>query len=123
MANGGLITDSGVELVVLAADFHSVPVVVISALYKLTPLFPFDNTTYNKFLSPESVLNSTSFTGREKVNVIVSSNTFNYRFQNMTILSQSTSHYTSQATVVRLQSTSIENSLSSTQRKNYINNN
>lgn len=72
MADGGLITDSGVELVVLAADYHTVPVVVISALYKLTPLYPFDNTTYNKLISPELVLNSKEFSGREKVNVIVS---------------------------------------------------
>jgi len=71
MANGGLITDSGVELVVLAADYHTVPVIVISALYKLTPLFAFDNTTYNKFLSPELVLDTKNFKYKEKVDVIV----------------------------------------------------
>lgn len=71
MADGGLITDSGVELVILAADYHTVPVIVVSALYKLTPLYPFDNTTYNKFISPEAVLNNKGCESREKIDVIV----------------------------------------------------
>jgi translation initiation factor eIF-2B subunit beta len=72
MADGGLITDSGVELVVLAAEYHTVPVIVVSAIYKLTPLYPFDNTTFNTFVSPELVLNSKEFRSRERVDVIVS---------------------------------------------------
>uniref|UniRef100_A0A7S3JM12 Translation initiation factor eIF2B subunit beta n=1 Tax=Euplotes harpa TaxID=151035 RepID=A0A7S3JM12_9SPIT len=71
MADGGLIADSGVELVVLAADFHSVPVIVVSTLYKLTPLYPFDNTSYNKYISPELVLNSKLIKNKEKVDIIV----------------------------------------------------
>ncbi|CAI2372234.1 unnamed protein product [Moneuplotes crassus] len=71
MADGGLITDAGVELAVLAADYHTVPVIVVSALYKLTPLYPFDNTTYNKIVSPKTVLNSKECKFGEKVDVIV----------------------------------------------------
>jgi|Transcript_30952 translation initiation factor eIF-2B subunit beta len=42
MANGGLITASGVLGVCEAASAHKVPVIAICGLYKLSPLFPFD---------------------------------------------------------------------------------
>lgn len=42
MANGGLITASGVLGVCEAAQAHKVPVIVVCGLYKLSPLFPFD---------------------------------------------------------------------------------
>lgn len=72
MADGGLITDSGVELVVLAASSHSVPVIVISALYKLTPKYPFDSTTYNTLISPELVFDSKKSENADKIDSIVS---------------------------------------------------
>jgi len=52
MANGGLVTHSGAYMIALAAQQHSVPVYVIGASYKMTPLYPFDFLTYNELLSP-----------------------------------------------------------------------
>ena len=42
MANGGLVTHSGAHMIALAAAAHAVPVIVVGAMYKLTPLYPFD---------------------------------------------------------------------------------
>ena len=120
MANGGLITDSGVEMVILAADFHTVPVIVVSTLYKLTPLYPYDNTTYNTMISPELIFNSKNYEFAEKVDVTVSFlklKLLTSRCQNMITLSQNTSHYTSQTLVATHQNISTENSQSITQKK------
>eukprot|EP01134_Creolimax_fragrantissima_P003065 CFRG3065T1 len=40
MADGGLMAQSGTQNIALAAKSHSVPVIVLSALYKLTTTFP-----------------------------------------------------------------------------------
>jgi translation initiation factor eIF-2B subunit beta len=55
MANGGLVTHSGTQMILLAAAAHSIPVLVVSGMYKLTPLHPFDYSTYNELLSPELI--------------------------------------------------------------------
>jgi translation initiation factor eIF-2B subunit beta len=55
MANGGLISYSGSLGVCLAAQAHSVPVLVACGLYKLSPLYPFDQDTFNDLLSPALV--------------------------------------------------------------------
>ncbi|CAG9325694.1 unnamed protein product [Blepharisma stoltei] len=55
MANGGLITKSGCYGVCLAAQAHSVPILVTCGLYKLSPLYPFDQDTFNDSLSPALV--------------------------------------------------------------------
>jgi translation initiation factor eIF-2B subunit beta len=34
------------------AAAHKVPVIAICGLYKLSPLFPFDQDTFNQLLSP-----------------------------------------------------------------------
>ena len=52
MANGGLVTHSGAHMIALAAQAHSVPVIVVGAMYKLTPLYPFDFMTFNEMNSP-----------------------------------------------------------------------
>eukprot|EP00934_Nitzschia_sp_Nitz4_P002077 Nitzschia sp. Nitz4//scaffold13_size275219//39226//40767//NITZ4_000844-RA/size275219-processed-gene-0.74-mRNA-1//1//CDS//3329535924//2077//frame0 len=53
LANGGLIAPSGCNLVGLAASHNSVPIVVLTGLFKLTPLYPHDGQdTLNDFLSP-----------------------------------------------------------------------
>lgn len=52
MANGGLVTHSGAYMIALAAKEFSVPVIVIGAQYKLTPLYPFDFQTFNEMNSP-----------------------------------------------------------------------
>jgi translation initiation factor eIF-2B subunit beta len=56
MATGGIIATSGALMVCHAAKAHSVPVFVLGALYKFTPLHPIDSLTYNEFLSPDSIL-------------------------------------------------------------------
>ena len=55
MADGGLITQSGIEMAVHAAKTFSVPVIVVAPWYKLTPLYPFDSKTFNELLSPELI--------------------------------------------------------------------
>jgi len=56
MANGGLIAMSGTHMIALAAKHHSVPFVVCTGLYKLCPLYPYDQDTFNDITSPSSTL-------------------------------------------------------------------
>jgi translation initiation factor eIF-2B subunit beta len=56
MANGGLIAPSGIHLVALAAKLHSVSLVVCTGLYKLCPLYPHDQDTFNDLRSPSAIL-------------------------------------------------------------------
>jgi translation initiation factor eIF-2B subunit beta len=46
LSNGSLLAASGTKLVARAACAHHVPVVVISATYKLCPQYPFDPESY-----------------------------------------------------------------------------
>lgn len=56
MANGGLIASAGAFQICLAAREHSIPVIVVSAMYKLTPLYPFDPMKLNELLAPSTIL-------------------------------------------------------------------
>ncbi|ORX70820.1 nagb/rpia/CoA transferase-like protein [Linderina pennispora] len=56
MANGGLIAASGTHMVAAAARHHSTQVVVCTGLYKLSPLFPFDDDRFNAIVSPDASL-------------------------------------------------------------------
>eukprot|EP01133_Synstelium_polycarpum_P006726 gene6726-7819_t len=56
MANGGLIATSGTHMLTVAAKYHSVPVMVCAGLYKLCPLYAYDQDTYNDFGSPSAYL-------------------------------------------------------------------
>ena len=56
MANGGLIAPSGSQLVALAARENAVPVVCITGLFKLSPLYPHDLDAFNELTSPGDVL-------------------------------------------------------------------
>lgn len=56
MANGGLIAKSGTHMIALAAKHHSVPFVVCTGLYKLCPLYPYDQDTFNDITSPSAIL-------------------------------------------------------------------
>ncbi|KGG52444.1 beta subunit of translation initiation factor eIF2B [Mitosporidium daphniae] len=42
LANGGLIAISGSQLIATSALYNSIPVIVVSGIYKLSPLFPSD---------------------------------------------------------------------------------
>jgi translation initiation factor eIF-2B subunit beta len=71
MANGGLVTHSGAYMIALAAQQHSVPVYVVGASYKMTPLYPFDILTYNELLSPEEIFKLSDHDKKENIDVIV----------------------------------------------------
>uniref|UniRef100_A0A6B2L8X3 Translation initiation factor eIF2B subunit beta n=1 Tax=Arcella intermedia TaxID=1963864 RepID=A0A6B2L8X3_9EUKA len=43
MANGGLLALAGTNLLAQAAHYHSVPVMICTALYKLCPIYPADH--------------------------------------------------------------------------------
>ena len=56
LANGGLIAHTGLGLIAAAAKHYSVPLVVCSGLYKLCPLYAFDQDTFQDHNSPAAVL-------------------------------------------------------------------
>lgn len=57
LANGGLVAPSGSNLAVLAARQNSVPVVCLTGIFKLTPLFPHEGQdTLNDLLSPSPIV-------------------------------------------------------------------
>ena len=57
LANGGLIAPSGCNMVVLGASQNSVPVVCLTGMFKLTPMFPHEGQdTLNDLLSPSSAV-------------------------------------------------------------------
>ena len=60
MANGGLKTFSGAYGVCLAAHVHSVPVLVVCGLYKLSPFYPFNHDNFNEMMSPGLVIEQPS---------------------------------------------------------------
>lgn len=55
MANGGLISYNGVYNICLAAQTYSIPILVVSGVFKLTPMHPFDHETFNEQLSPDKI--------------------------------------------------------------------
>lgn len=57
MANGGLVAHAGAYQIALAAKEHSIPVIVVSAMYKLTPMYPFDPMKLNELLTPSTIMN------------------------------------------------------------------
>jgi len=57
MANGGLVAHSGGANICAAAKYHSVPVVVLSGLHKLCPLYSFDQDTFNEHNAPSQIIN------------------------------------------------------------------
>jgi len=56
MANGGLVAITGTHMLAVAAKHHSVPLMVCTGLYKLSPLYPYDQDTFNDCISPGSVI-------------------------------------------------------------------
>lgn len=56
LANGGVIAHAGFHNVALAAKAHSVPVVAVTGLHKLCPLYAFDQDTFNAHGPPSEVL-------------------------------------------------------------------
>ena len=71
MANGGLVSASGALMIAHAAKAHQVPVFVMAALYKFTPLHPIDSLTYNEFLSPEKIFRLEEDDCADNIDVVV----------------------------------------------------
>ena len=55
MAHGGAIGYSGTAGICMAAKSHSVPVLVIAGIFKLSTLYPFAHGSFNETLSPNSI--------------------------------------------------------------------
>mmetsp|Transcript_18686 Transcript_18686/g.26855 ORF Transcript_18686/g.26855 Transcript_18686/m.26855 type:complete len:155 (-) Transcript_18686:212-676(-) len=57
LANGGLIAASGSNLVALAAKHNSVPVMCVTGIFKLCPMFPHEGQdTLQDLVSPASII-------------------------------------------------------------------
>jgi translation initiation factor 2B subunit (eIF-2B alpha/beta/delta family) len=56
LANGGLLAPAGTHMVAQAARYYSVPVVVCAGLYKLSPIYPQDQESFNDLTSPGDIL-------------------------------------------------------------------
>jgi len=56
LANGGLVAAAGARLVALAAKAHSVPVIVLSGVYKLSPEHPHNPQSLIEYGDPSKVL-------------------------------------------------------------------
>lgn len=56
LANGGIITYSGAFNLAIAARYHRVPFVVVAGLYKLCPMYAFDQDTINEQNPPSEIV-------------------------------------------------------------------
>lgn len=59
LANGGLLALSGGRVLAEAAKFYSVPFVVISGMYKLSPIYPSGKDFINDMSSPGRLMSFT----------------------------------------------------------------
>lgn len=69
LANGGLVAVTGSQMVAAAAKHHATPVLVCTALYKLSPLFPYDIDLFNVCVTPDQVLSFSEGTLIDKADV------------------------------------------------------
>jgi translation initiation factor eIF-2B subunit beta len=56
IANGGLIAAAGARLIAKAAKVHTVPVIVISGVYKLSPEYPFEFESIIEYGDPGRIV-------------------------------------------------------------------
>ena len=56
LANGSLLAAAGTSSITLAAQAHSVPVVVLAGVYKLSPVYPFDTQQLIEYGDPSKVV-------------------------------------------------------------------
>lgn len=56
LANGGLVAAAGAKLVAKAASMHRTPVIVLSGVYKLSPVYPFDVESLMENGDPNDVI-------------------------------------------------------------------
>ncbi len=70
MANGGLLSLPGSHLVAEAAKYHSVPVICVTGLYKLCPLFPYNLDAFIELKSPGLASSYADLGGFDNVQVV-----------------------------------------------------
>lgn len=70
LANGSLIAAAGASTIAQAAKAHHVPVVVLSGVYKLSPVYPFDNEDLIEYGDPSKVVPYQEGDFIDKVDVI-----------------------------------------------------
>ncbi|KAF2153034.1 nagb/rpia/CoA transferase-like protein [Myriangium duriaei CBS 260.36] len=56
LANGSLIAAAGAQIIAQAAKVHQIPVVVLSGVYKLSPVYPFDTEDLIEYGDPGKVV-------------------------------------------------------------------
>ena len=56
LANGGLVAAAGAKLVAKAASMHRTPVIVLSGVFKLSPVYPFDTDSLMENGDPGRVI-------------------------------------------------------------------
>lgn len=81
LANGGLRAVHGAHMVALAAQEHSVPLIVLGSLFKLTPFHYSDignEATFNRLSSPEGVMSYYDGGEEDMRNVQIYSPTFDF---------------------------------------------
>lgn len=70
LANGSLLAAAGASTIALAAQAHKVPVVVLSGVYKLSPVYPFDTQELIEYGDPGKVVGYQEGEFMEKVDVV-----------------------------------------------------
>lgn len=70
LANGSLLAAAGASTIALAAKSHRVPVVVLSGVYKLSPIYPFDTHELIEYGDPSKVVSYEEGEFMDKVDVI-----------------------------------------------------
>ncbi|XP_065904364.1 translation initiation factor eIF2B subunit beta-like [Dysidea avara] len=78
MANGGLKALNGSHALALAANHHSVPVIVCAAMFKLSPVYlcSYDHDTFNKIVSPHDIMSFSE--GKTMAKVHIQNPVFDY---------------------------------------------
>lgn len=56
LANGGLVAAAGTRVIARAAKVHQTPVVVVSGIYKLSPVYPFDTDSLIEYGDASNVI-------------------------------------------------------------------
>ncbi|KAL8784673.1 MAG: hypothetical protein Q9213_003843 [Squamulea squamosa] len=56
LADGSLVASVGARLIAKAASMHRTPVIVLSGVYKLSPVYPSDVRTFMDFGDPSSII-------------------------------------------------------------------
>lgn len=78
MADGGILAPSGYAALCLAAKRYAKPVVVLAGLHKVSPLYAFDQTTFNELTNPAQILSYDALSGDSDGLVEVLNPVFDY---------------------------------------------